>query len=237
MTTSTPTDVAKAVQLKPVVIGLTGRRRVGKDTWASYLNTNYGFVQMTLAGPLKEIAKIIFGFSDAQLNDNVLKEEIDPRWGISPREALQFIGTELFRNAFGAKFPHIGATLWVRNLAERIAAEIRNPTYRALAVAQAPAAHGATTTNTPLMARIVVSDVRFPNEAQVIKDAGGVVIRIVRPCLRGVRDLVVDSHASETNSDSIVADYEINNDGTMEQFYERIVATTEKIMPAYHAPL
>lgn len=42
---------------------------------------------------------------------------------------------------------------------------------------------------------VVIPDVRFPNEAQAIKDAGGVVCRIDRPVLG---PLPADAHESET---------------------------------------
>lgn len=52
---------------------------------------------------------------------------------------------------------------------------------------------------------IVVDDLRFLNEAEVIKNVGGIIIRIVRPSL-GEQG---DTHASEMEMDSIVADYTI----------------------------
>lgn len=58
--------------------------------------------------------------------------------------------------------------------------------------------------------RLVVPDVRFPNEAAWIKKNGGVLIR-VRSFPSATTD---DNHASETMSDEIIADIEIQNDKT-----------------------
>jgi hypothetical protein len=56
---------------------------------------------------------------------------------------------------------------------------------------------------------IVVTDVRFPNEAVAVKDRGGLVIRIER---EGVGP--VNGHTSETAMDMWAADATVQNDGT-----------------------
>ena len=50
----------------------------------------------------------------------------------------------------------------------------------------------------------VIHDVRFLNEAQAIKDAGGKVIKLLRATSK-------DGHSSEVEVDSIKADYELDN--------------------------
>ena len=56
---------------------------------------------------------------------------------------------------------------------------------------------------------VVLSDVRFPNEAQLIHDAGGVILRVHRAGELGVGD-----HASETPLPDDLIDLEVGNDGT-----------------------
>lgn len=58
--------------------------------------------------------------------------------------------------------------------------------------------------------RAVISDVRFDNEAQAIRDHGGVVLHLVRPDA-----LVVASHASESGVTKQPGDYTIVNDGSL----------------------
>lgn len=55
----------------------------------------------------------------------------------------------------------------------------------------------------------VITDVRFPNEVEAVKQAGGVVVRIVRGITHG------DTHPSENFIDTLDVDYEIHNDGTI----------------------
>lgn len=57
-------------------------------------------------------------------------------------------------------------------------------------------------------ADVVADDVRFPNEADVIRSAGGIVVRIVRP------GLIAGDHLSERQV--INADVEIINGSTIE---------------------
>ena len=52
----------------------------------------------------------------------------------------------------------------------------------------------------------IITDTRFPNEAQAIKDAGGLVIRVDRPGVKPIND-----HPSEVGLDSWKFDYKIAN--------------------------
>jgi hypothetical protein len=62
--------------------------------------------------------------------------------------------------------------------------------------------------------RAVISDVRFPNEADKIKERGGVVWRVNRPQVNAL-----NSHASETSLDDYDFDCIIDNSGTLESLY------------------
>jgi hypothetical protein len=64
----------------------------------------------------------------------------------------------------------------------------------------------------------VVTDVRFPNEAQAIKDRGGIVIRVDKPQLIE-RDF---EHLSETSLDNYEFDHVIDNNGSIEELIEKV---------------
>ncbi len=72
---------------------------------------------------------------------------------------------------------------------------------------------------------VVLTDVRFPNEADAIRARGGVVVRVTRP---GVGP--VNGHVSETAMDDYVPDVVIANDGTLDDLHAAIrdVATTRR---------
>lgn len=171
-------EYAKACPALPSIIGLAGKARSGKNTMADYLTKKYGYIQVSFAGALKNATRAIFGFSEEQVNGS-LKEVMDPLWGFTPRYALQKLGTEGVRNIFGAD-------TWVRALKVSIKQD--------LAAAMQNEAE-------PIL-RFVVTDVRFPNEADAIKDWGGKVWRLTRLDFGGDLPSKAAAHPSETALDS-----------------------------------
>lgn len=67
---------------------------------------------------------------------------------------------------------------------------------------------------------IVVDDARFNNEFQVIRDRGGVFVRVERPGERSV----FTGHASEEDHRLLVADYTIENDGSLPELLTKVDA-------------
>ena len=96
------------------IIGVCGLAGSGKDTFALTVkefepNTDI----FAYAGPLKEASKILFNFSHDQLHHPVIKEELDERWGKTPRQVLQWLGTDVLRT-------HIHQDFFIMNMKQRI---------------------------------------------------------------------------------------------------------------------
>lgn len=75
---------------------------------------------------------------------------------------------------------------------------------------------------------VVISDVRFPNEAQAIREWGGVLIKVKRDIdfLAGV-----DEHASETALDDWHDwDYIVDNNDTIEEYFSKLDQITTQIV-------
>lgn len=92
---------------KPYVIGFMGYAGVGKTSACHILKTlsPHEIEIASFASPLKKAVKDLFLFSDSQVYGTLeQKEEIDERWGISPRQALQIIGTDCLRNMIDSRF-------------------------------------------------------------------------------------------------------------------------------------
>jgi dCMP deaminase len=98
-----------------VVLGLAGYKGSGKDTLAALL-ASYGFRRVAFADPLKLACRAIFGFTAAQVEDPAQKEVVDPRWGFTPRWAMQRLGTEGVRGS-------VADDVWVKSFLLRAAEE------------------------------------------------------------------------------------------------------------------
>jgi len=71
-----------------------------------------------------------------------------------------------------------------------------------------------------LHAGMVITDVRFPNEAQWIQDMGGTVIHIERPGADGI--VGEASHASEAGFSDELKNHLVLNNGTLEELYTSV---------------
>jgi len=174
------------------IIGICGKKFNGKDTIADYLVNNYEYTKVSFGDPLKCGLQEIFGFTDEQLWGSQ-KEILDPFWKVTPREMLQYIGTDCFRIKFGNDFPHIGEKLWAMALHKKINVMLSKN-----------------------ITKIVIPDVRFPNEIDVVKLLNGTMFKVVRKNF-----INCDTHISETLLDKIEVDYVFENN-TFEKLYHDI---------------
>lgn len=76
-----------------MIVAITGYKKSGKSTAANYISSRYGWEEYALATPLKMALLVMFGFTYDQLHGEG-KDEIDHRYGITPRLMLQTLGTE-----------------------------------------------------------------------------------------------------------------------------------------------
>lgn len=95
-----------------MIIGICGLIGSGKDSIASYLEETHNFTRLNFSAKLKEACAIIFDWDIDMLNGLTKaardqRELVDDWWSeklgiddLSPRKALQLIGTEVFRQNF-----------------------------------------------------------------------------------------------------------------------------------------
>lgn len=170
--------------MRPILIGLTGRARSGKTTAAEHLARTYLLEQYAFADPLRDGLMAIFNLDPTDFEGD--RKEQPLGWlDCSPRQLMQSMGTEWARNT-------VHPDVWVK-LAEQ------NLEYMTKAL-------GA-------VLGFVVSDVRFENEADLIRRRGGTVIHILRP-----NALAVSPHISEAGIAANSADLTLPNYGTVEGF-------------------
>lgn len=184
------------------LIGLCGQAGSGKTTVSNYLKSR-GFEIVSFATPLKKAVSILFGFDyEILLGETQDMRELrettkDPIWGMSGREALQKIGTEIFRNQFDQD-------IWVK-IAKREIVKLLNEGKN-----------------------IVVSDVRFQNEYEMINKLNGIFYYIERPINQtGAKSDQKGAKSDQHESERVeflkkYAQSIINNDQGFEELYKKI---------------
>jgi hypothetical protein len=200
-----------------MLIAVLGKKRSGKDTFSDYIINKYGFIKYSFADPLKKGIQCFFNLTDEQLNNQELKETIDPRWGVSPRRLFQVIGTDIFQHSIKKFIPELeieSRKHWVvlfKQWYEQYKDEFRENEKEENENEEK---------EKDKEIKVIISDGRFLHEIEEIKKLGGKVIKIIRPISNDN-----DIHQSENEIDTIpdtFIDYTIINDGLLNDFYNKI---------------
>lgn len=172
----------------PVLIGLMGRKGAGKDTAAGVL-LEQDFRRVAFADPLKEALLEV----DPLIPASNLREAPPLRLSVIVRcygwDAAKRIYPEVRRllQTYGVAIRDVvDSEAWVRIAEQKIAD-----------------AHADGVS-------VVVTDVRFPNEAHLIRRLTGSLVRVDRPTMAAD-----DEHVSETALDAYSPDFTVRNDGTV----------------------
>lgn len=194
------------------IIGVSGQAGSGKDSFAARLVEEHDFVRVALADGMKRIARDVYGFTLEQLwGPSQMRNAGDRRYlrsdgtFLSPREALQVLGTEWGR----ACWPNT----WVNHTLEVARQVLEGRAYSATSGLE-----GVIYSGPGRPVGVVVPDVRFENELAAIRAAGGVNVRVKRAGATGQVGIV--GHASELEQQSIPDaefDFVVDNNGTLEQ--------------------
>lgn len=202
-----------------MIIGLSGYAKSGKDTVADMIISMHKeqWAVKKFSGKLKEIASLLTGINIAKFEDQEFKESLMPiewveRWMdnttmhyklMKVRDFLQRLGTEAIRDG-------LHKNTWVNALMAD---------YKKIAI-NWDCDGNSTVESYP---NWIITDCRFPNEFRAIKDKGGIVIRIERDGI-----LPINAHPSETALDSFEFDFEIENNGSLEDLRRSVTFMLNK---------
>lgn len=183
------------VNSKFKIVGIIGSEQNAKNTVINYLCKKYNFIRINLDDPAKNICSILFGFNNEQIY-GTLKETPDMNWfGLTPRKICQFVATDLFRNRMKFLHENFQEHFWLLSAKKYIDIILEKDGY------------------------VVISDITSPDECQMIKKLGGILIRINRSC---VNDNNHDLSDSENILETLKVDYELINDSSINKLNKKI---------------
>ncbi|MER5851066.1 hypothetical protein ABT126_29580 [Streptomyces sp. NPDC002012] len=175
------------------LIGLAGAARSGKDTAAQAL-LECGWTRRAFADKVRDVVYAM----DLVLNGDewsdgyaTVRHEVDAHGWERAKENYPVVRQYLQRLGTDGGRAILGEKVWVDALFRDF--ETWGPT--------------------------VITDVRFPNEADAIRERGGLVVAIQRP---GQAPIPEAEHVSETSLRGYLFDDVILNDGSVAQLHDRV---------------
>jgi len=202
----TVAHIIQYLTLDPEVFSMKDEDILADLEYKSYVASKSRYQIKKFAGKLKTMASLLTGIPVEKFEDQEFKkEELGIEWSypypdeyydngqpvmvrMSVRDLLQKLGTEAMREG-------LHTNVWVNALMadyHPIKLSQDNPSYW------------------------LVTDTRFPNEAEAIKERGGLLLRIERP------GTSTGSHASETALDDYPFEYVIVNDGDLNDLINKV---------------
>lgn len=176
-----------------MILGLGHQAQVGKDTAAEILVRRYGFTRLAFADILKRVA------ADA---NPPIPAGYEARPVVGLRDLVHDIGWESAK-----RIPEVRAFLQDLGVAARDHLDpdvwVRPVIARALTLDD-----------------VVITDVRFPNEFQAIRSAGGTLVKMTR------QGAGAGGHVSEIALADADWDHVISNDGTLAELEVALLEVT-----------
>ena len=205
-----------------MIIGVTGFIGSGKDTVANYLTTFHGYKRISFAGTLKDSVASVFGWDRDMLEGTTKssrewREQLDLWW--SKRLGIPELTPRWVLQQWGTEVCREGFhnDIWVASVENQLRKAKDN---------------------------IVITDCRFTNEIEAIKNAGGITIRVERGekpewydsaiaynrgpnsnSLWSISKSKLDRlkiHASEYSSVGLQHDYYLNNNSTIDDLHTQV---------------
>ena len=212
-----------------MIIGICGFIGSGKDTVADYLVNFHEFRRESFANTLKDAVAAVFGWDRTMLEGRTKearewREQVDPWW--AERLAMPTLTPRWVLQYWGTEVCRrsFHDDIWIASLENKLRMSKDN---------------------------VVISDCRFPNEIQSIRDAGGKIVWVQRGNLPDWYQTAVDAnaghnyavqdlkmrkiHASETAWVGTDFDTIIDNNRSIDDLYQQaklIVSNEISLLPS-----
>lgn len=183
------------------VIAFMGPMSSGKTTSGDYVAEAHGFKCTAFADRLKVLVQYVFLMTELQVHDSGLKETVDLRWSLSPRQILQVVGTELMRVHFGELLGQNTDLIWIQ------------------------------TAFCPDSKRICFTDVRFKAEAEFVRGFRNHAIVRLRRYRDSQKRNIASLHRSESESTMVEPTHTINNSTSLADLHCKIDDIVKEMLP------
>jgi hypothetical protein len=202
-----------------MIIGVLGLKGSGKDTIGNYLIENYKFKKLAYADSLKDAICCIFGW-DREMMEGITKESREWREEVDPYWGVspRHMMQKIGTDLFRK---HISDDIWIKSLKLKLK---------------------------KMDCDIVITDCRFDNEIDLIKELGGKVILVERnfPMWKVITSSYRNGIISKSRAESELIktgihetewrcylydniDYFIDNSGEIEELYLNIEKIISKV--------
>ncbi len=214
-----------------MIIGVCGFIGSGKDTIADYLVNFHEFRRESFANTLKDAVSAVFGWDRTMLEGRTKharewREQVDPWW--AERLNMPNLTPRWVLQYWGTEVCRkaFHDDIWIASLENKL----RNSKDD-----------------------VVISDCRFPNEIESIRNAGGIIVWVKRGELPDWYNLAVSAnqghnlahqelkrlgiHASETAWVGTEFDFILDNNGSIDELYSQVKSQVLGRLDASERPL
>lgn len=171
-----------------MIIGVSGYARSGKDTIAEVLTMNYGFKRLAFADNIRKAVKVLDPILENGKRVNEMVKEFG--WEVTKAQPEMRRLLQVFGTEVGREM--FGENFWVDQVFRQIEAEDRDSNF-------------------------IITDVRYPNEADLVRKKGGQIWRVNRSVIKPI-----NGHSSEFAMDTYDFDRVITNDSDIKDLESHI---------------
>lgn len=172
----------------PLLIGVAGFARAGKSSIAKVLESECGFIEHSFASAIRRFTTQLC--TEINPEFDLERDKTTPQPALSGRTPRAFM--QLLGTEFGRSIVH--PKFWVNHTMMKVQ-RARDAGFP-----------------------VVISDVRFKDEADAIREAGGIVLWVHRPGIEA------GEHASEQGLPAHLVDLMLHNDSTLQQLRKGVKA-------------
>ncbi|SNW62076.1 deoxynucleoside monophosphate kinase [Orpheovirus IHUMI-LCC2] len=202
------------------IIAVVGFSGSGKDTFSDHLVKNHGYKKIAFSDKLKDIVSLLFNWDRQALSGTTLegrkwRENVDHHWTKLLKDSPLFYNKQIAPEN-NEENNDVKVDITPRLILQKFGTELfRDKVHQYFWVY-------CLISSLEPGNKYVISDCRFLQEANTLKDMGCKIFRIIRDSATPSPDQLENLHISEKEHLLIKEDYVLTNNNTMDELYKQI---------------